>query len=73
MTMPRWLVVSLLTASALVALGAVAWLWIEMPKRTAAKFISAIESGDIERANHFLDGTCSFEQAGRSYGSVFRT
>jgi hypothetical protein len=38
MRLPRWLVVSLLSASVLTVLGAGAWWWVTWPERTANKF-----------------------------------
>jgi hypothetical protein len=42
MRIPRWLVVTLLSASVLAVLGAGAWWWITWPERTARKFVAFV-------------------------------
>jgi hypothetical protein len=46
MKLSRWLVVTLLTLSALSVLGAAAWWWVTWPERTAREFIRSIASHD---------------------------
>jgi hypothetical protein len=41
MTLPRWLVVSLLIVSLLAVFGAGAWWWVTWPERTARAFIES--------------------------------
>jgi hypothetical protein len=36
---PRWLVITLLSASVLASLGAGAWFWVTWPERTAQEFV----------------------------------
>src|SRR5262245_18233886 len=48
MRLPRWLVVSLLSASVFVVLGAGAWWWVTWPERTINRFLNAAKSGDID-------------------------
>jgi hypothetical protein len=57
MKLPRWLLVILLVASAVALVAVPAWLWVEMPRRTATRFMSAIEAGDAERMNELLAGS----------------
>jgi hypothetical protein len=58
MRIPRWLLVVLIAVSALALLAFPAWLWIEMPRWTAANFAAAIEARDVDRANGLLvDGS----------------
>ena len=45
MKLPRWLMISMLSASALVVLGAVACWWITWPVRTARDFVALIAEG----------------------------
>jgi hypothetical protein len=56
MRLPRWLLVVLLVASAVALIAFPAWLWIEMPRRTAAKFIRAIKWQESDAVNELLDG-----------------
>jgi hypothetical protein len=42
MTLPRWLVVSLMTVSALATLAAGAWWWVTWPERTASQFCELV-------------------------------
>jgi hypothetical protein len=46
MTLPRWLVVSLLSASLLAVLGAGAWWWVTWPVRTITEVERLITAGD---------------------------
>src|SRR5262245_24296917 len=54
MRLPRWLLVTLLTMSALAALAVAAWLWIAMPRRTAERFVAAIDAGNEDEAKSLL-------------------
>lgn len=59
MKVPWWLVVSLLAASVLGVVGHCAWLWFEMPRRTATKFVEALKSRQREGVNELLtNATC---------------
>src|SRR5262249_4057286 len=55
MKLPRWLLISLIAASAVALLAVPVWLWVEMPRWTAEKFVAAIAAGDAETANRMLD------------------
>jgi hypothetical protein len=46
MKLPRWLVVTLLTASVLAVFGGGAWWWITWPERTAREFVRLVASHD---------------------------
>jgi hypothetical protein len=54
--MPRWLIATLLTVSALVPLCACAW-WIIWPRRTAEHFISLVREARFDEANQMLSNT----------------
>ena len=56
MKLPRWLVVTLLSASALALLGAGAWWWVTWPERTLALFKSLLKDGKFHEANAMLNG-----------------
>src|SRR5262245_25252659 len=61
MRLPRWLLVSLLLASAVALVAVPAWLWVEMPRWTAERFVVAIESKDAAAANLLLsNSSCEF-------------
>lgn len=60
MKLPRWLLVSLIAVSSVALLAFPAWLWVEMPRWTAQRFVAAIEAGDMEQANQRL-ANASFE------------
>jgi hypothetical protein len=47
MKLPRWLIVSLITASVLAVLGAGVWWWVTWPERTVRRFFNDW-SGDPE-------------------------
>jgi hypothetical protein len=52
MKFPRWLLVSLLSASVLAVLGAGAWWWVTWPERTAREFLERLGDGgfvELER------------------------
>src|SRR5262245_58623028 len=51
---PRWLLVTLLTASVLAVLGAGAWWWATWPERTAKEFVDAVNVEELERAESVL-------------------
>jgi hypothetical protein len=50
MKLPRWLIVSMLTASALALLGAGAWWWVTWPERTAVAFVHLMCDERFEEA-----------------------
>jgi hypothetical protein len=54
MHLPRWLLVSLIAVSGVALVAVPAWLWVEMPRRTAARFVAAIETNDPQVANLLL-------------------
>lgn len=56
MELPRWLLVSLIAISAVALLALPAWLWVQMPRWTAQKFVAAIEARDVDRINELLIG-----------------
>jgi hypothetical protein len=59
MRLPRWLVVALIAVSAVALLAVPAWLWVEMPRRTARAFIAAVQASDEDRVNALLtNGVC---------------
>jgi hypothetical protein len=59
MRLPRWLLVSLIGMSAVALVVLPAWIWIEMPRRTARAFIAAVQAGDEDRVNAILtSGVC---------------
>jgi hypothetical protein len=60
MRLPRWLLVSLITVSAVAMLAVPAWLWVEMPRWTAMAFRDAFEAGDSDRVNElFANAGCT--------------
>src|SRR5262245_32188622 len=54
MKLPRWLVVSLLTSSALAVFGAGAWWWVTWPKRTISAFTALLAHGHLDQANRLI-------------------
>jgi hypothetical protein len=50
MRLPRWLVVTLLTASLFAVLGSGAWWWMTWPGRVALQFVALLANGDREVA-----------------------
>jgi hypothetical protein len=46
MNLPRWLFVSLLSASVIAVFGFGAWWWITWPERTAQEFVRRLAAGD---------------------------
>jgi hypothetical protein len=54
MKLPRWLVVGLLTVSALTLLGTTGWWWMTWPERTARRFVHLMDSRDFEDANRMI-------------------
>jgi len=54
MRLPRWVVVSLIAASVVALVAVPAWLWVEMPRRTAMKFAAIIDSNDATAANQLM-------------------
>jgi hypothetical protein len=55
MRIPRCLVMSLLTLSALSVLGAGAWWWVTWPVRTVREFHELIRNGRRSEAVHMVD------------------
>lgn len=70
MKMPRWLVLSLLSASVLVVLGCGVWWWVTWPERTAREFLTLVEARQWEKANEFVvpnvDARTEYEWISRS-------
>ena len=56
MKLPRWLVTSMLSLSALATLAAVGWSWATWPERTASRFIALVSGGNSEAAEDLLTG-----------------
>jgi hypothetical protein len=54
MKLPRWLVVTLLSASLLAVLGAGAWWWVTWPERTALRFVTCVSMRQIKNVNGLL-------------------
>jgi hypothetical protein len=54
MKLPRWLLILMLSTSALSVLGAAGWWWITWPGRTADLFIELIKSEHPEEASKLL-------------------
>ena len=54
---PRWLLMFLIAVSAVALVVVPAWLWVEIPRWTAKKFIAAIEARDEVRANAIVTDT----------------
>jgi hypothetical protein len=54
MTMPRWLVVSLLSASMLAVLGYGAWWWVTWPDRTIRHFKTLVATGRFDDASALI-------------------
>jgi hypothetical protein len=55
MKFPRWLVVSLLSASVLAVLGAGAWWWVAWPERTATLFVAFLASDQLGSAELHIE------------------
>jgi hypothetical protein len=56
MRFPRWVLVTLIVVSVAVLLAVPAWIWIDMPRRMAARLVTAIETDDFEEANELVTG-----------------
>jgi hypothetical protein len=59
MRLPRWLIVSLLTVSALAVLSTGMWWWVTWPERTAREFVELVrlaQFDEAERVAPFLRG-----------------
>src|SRR5262245_17174977 len=70
MTLPRWLVVSLLTVSMLAVLSVGAWWWVKWPERTAREFVTALAEGRVADAGVLWQGSpAEFETAVSFMGS----
>jgi hypothetical protein len=54
MSLPRWLLLTLLGVSTFSVLAAGAWWWVTWPERTATSFVSAIRTGDFAEAATFM-------------------
>jgi hypothetical protein len=54
MKLPRWLVVSLLSASTIAVLGACAWWWVTWPDRTLQKFVAFMQIQDFDEVNALM-------------------
>jgi hypothetical protein len=54
MRLPRWLVVSLLSASVLAVLGYVSWWWVTWPERTAWELMHRWDAGQFIETNPIL-------------------
>lgn len=50
MKLPRWLIISMLTASSLAALGTAAWWWATWPERVINEYIGALTEGRVDDA-----------------------
>ena len=44
MKLPRWLVVVMITTSAISLLGAAVWSWVAWPDRTATEFLALLKA-----------------------------
>jgi hypothetical protein len=53
-TLPRWLVASLLTTSLCALFGAGAWWWVTWPDRSSQEFLRSMAAADFERAEAML-------------------
>jgi hypothetical protein len=54
MKLPPWLVIAMLTSSALSVLAAAGWWWVTWPERTAREFVSLLGNGDMEQAKAMI-------------------
>jgi hypothetical protein len=54
MRIPRWLVMSLIGVSVVAPVAFLAWLWIDMPRRTAVAFAEATNNRNAVRTNQLL-------------------
>jgi hypothetical protein len=54
MRMPRWLVLTLLSANVLVVLGAGVFWWVTWPDQTARQFVDVVLAGDRDTAVEML-------------------
>lgn len=54
MKLPRWLVVCMLSISALSVLGAAGWWWVTWPERTARRFVDSIVAQRVDAANKMM-------------------
>jgi hypothetical protein len=54
MRLPRWLIVSLLSASVLAVLLAAGWWWVTWPQRTAREVIESAATNDKNTYNNLL-------------------
>jgi len=61
MRLPLWLVVTLLTTSALAVLFCGACWWVTWPERTAREFVALMRAGNLDEANKMLIAEGSFE------------
>jgi hypothetical protein len=58
MRMPRWLVVSLLSASVLTVLGAGAWWWVTWPDMTLCHFLDLARTGQLNGREKMIIPKC---------------
>src|SRR5262245_44948748 len=73
MRLPRWLLVSLIAVSAVALVAVPAWLWVEVPLRTAKQFIAAIEASDVDTVNRLLSNAkCEITESGHYLRFVLR-
>src|SRR5262245_30192974 len=72
--MPRWLVLSMLSLSALALLGYAGWWWITWPERTAREFLDLLVEGRLEEARRMIveagDSEDLFEWPDHDYNQV---
>jgi hypothetical protein len=54
MSIPGWLLKSLISFTSVAVAAVPMWLWLALPRQTAAAFIAAIEAGHADRANGLL-------------------
>jgi hypothetical protein len=64
MHLPRWLLVSLIAVSGVALVAVPAWLWVEMPRRTAERFVAAAKTRDTDTLTELL-GACECDGSGR--------
>jgi hypothetical protein len=61
MKLPRWLVVTLLSASVLAVLGAGAWWWVTWPARTVNEFFLAMSEERYDDAQRLYRGKYGYD------------
>src|SRR5437867_2995398 len=61
MKLPRWLVIAMLTSSALAVLAAAGWWWVTWPERTAREFVELLKAHRADEALRMIPADSKFD------------